>query len=170
MSASEQGEAHAATLIVMDIDGVLADVRHRLHFLAARPKLWDEFFEACVDDAPLEQGLAIADAADHLVYFSGRPERYRAATLAWLEQHGFPRAPLHLRPDADRRPARDYKPDVLAKLGGPSAVRCVYDDDDRVIQRLETLGYSVVHVRWMPATDTLNQLALFDAQEREGRT
>lgn len=170
MSASGLHPAHTAALVVMDIDGVLADVRHRLHFLEAQPKRWDEFFDACVDDAPLEQGLSVARAAESLIYFSGRPERYRAVTLRWLAEHDFPTAPLHLRPDTDRRAARDYKPDVLARLGGTAAITRVYDDDERVVERLTSLGYSVVHVTWMPATEANSQLALFDAQEREGRT
>jgi hypothetical protein len=33
-------------LAVFDLDGVLADVRHRLHFLDRRPKDWDGFFAA----------------------------------------------------------------------------------------------------------------------------
>jgi len=155
----------------MDIDGVLADVRHRLHYLTSKPKRWDEFFDAASQDLVLPQGLQIASAAaESLVYFSGRPERCRQLTQVWLRSGGFPQAPLHLRPDWDRRPARDYKPEVLARLGGPAAVSVVYDDDERVVQRLTALGFRVVHANWMPSESTTSQMALFDAQEREGRT
>ena len=33
-------------LAVIDLDGVIADVRHRLHHLKAKPKDWDAFFAA----------------------------------------------------------------------------------------------------------------------------
>ena len=41
MTADPQG---ARPLAIFDIDGVVADVRHRLHHLESRPKGWDEFF------------------------------------------------------------------------------------------------------------------------------
>lgn len=47
-------------LVVFDVDGVLADVRHRLHFLRTRPKDWPAFFAAVPDDPPLAQGLRLA--------------------------------------------------------------------------------------------------------------
>ena len=40
-------------LAVFDVDGVLADVRHRLRFVERSPKDWDAFFSAAVDDPPL---------------------------------------------------------------------------------------------------------------------
>ena len=35
---------------VIDIDGVLADVGHRLHHIQGRPKDWAAFFAAAGDD------------------------------------------------------------------------------------------------------------------------
>jgi len=76
-------------LVILDIDGVLADIRHRLHYLAARPKNWEGFFAAAKNDQVLEVGAEFAKraAATHeIVYLTGRPERLRAATQAWLDQ------------------------------------------------------------------------------------
>ncbi len=44
---------------VVDLDGVLADVRHRLHHLDRRPKDWDSFFAAAPSDPPLAEGFAV---------------------------------------------------------------------------------------------------------------
>ena len=58
------GRASGPARAVFDIDGVLADVRHRLHHVTARPKDWDAFFGAAPDDPPLREGLnAVATAA-----------------------------------------------------------------------------------------------------------
>ena len=79
-----------SALVVLDIDGVLADVRHRLHYLASRPKNWDGFFAAAKDDELLEVGAEFAKRAagtHDIVYLTGRPERLRAATQAWLDEH-----------------------------------------------------------------------------------
>ena len=45
-----------AALAVFDIDGVLADVRHRLHYLQSRPQRWEAFFLAAERDPLLEEG------------------------------------------------------------------------------------------------------------------
>ena len=36
-------------LAVVDIDGVVADVRHRLHYIEGKPRQWDRFFSAATD-------------------------------------------------------------------------------------------------------------------------
>ena len=50
MTRPESGAADERPLAVFDIDGVLADVRHRLHFLQCRPQRWERFFSSA---APL---------------------------------------------------------------------------------------------------------------------
>ena len=50
----------AGALAVFDIDGVLADVRHRLHHLQARPQRWEAFFLAADRDPLLEEGAVPA--------------------------------------------------------------------------------------------------------------
>jgi hypothetical protein len=134
--------------VVFDIDGVLADGRHREHFLASRPKDWVSFFALLCDDGPIERGierLRSMRAAHECILVSGRPERTRAATLAWLAAHGVDPLRVYLRPDRDYRPAPQFKAEVLAALGGPDAVALVIDDDERVISGLAAAGYHVEH-------------------------
>ena len=67
-------------LAVFDIDGVLADVRHRLHFVESHPKRWSAFFGAADEDQLLAEGAALLRSlADSLEvrYLTGRPERMR---------------------------------------------------------------------------------------------
>src|SRR4051812_41343002 len=78
---------HERPIAVIDLDGVVADVRHRLHHLDLRPRDWAAFFGGIPDDPVLPEGLAVVErlADDHeLVYLTGRPERTRADTEAWL--------------------------------------------------------------------------------------
>jgi len=96
-------------LAVVDIDGVVADVRHRLHFIEGKPRQWDRFFAAADQDPPLPQGVALVKelAADHdVVWLTGRPERTRRATRTWLAAQGLPTESLIMRPNRDFRPAR----------------------------------------------------------------
>ncbi len=155
-------------LAVFDVDGVLADVRHRLHHLARRPKDWDAFFGAAVDDPPLAEGLLLArqSAQDcEVVYVTGRPERCREDTLAWFARHGLPEGRLAMRRPGDRRPARLAKPQLLQRLARGRVVAVVVDDDEQVCDAYERAGYRVLRARWADQAPLLEQ-----AQEREGRT
>ena len=155
-------------LAVFDIDGVLADVRHRLRFVERRPKDWDAFFDAAVDDPPLPQGVALAQesAKDcEVVYVTGRPERCRPDTLAWFARHGLPEGRLSMRGSRDRRPARVAKLELLRRLAADRVVAVVVDDDAQVCDAYERAGYRVLRARWMS-----EEPALEVAQEEEGRT
>jgi len=153
---------------VVDIDGVLADVRHRLHHLDGARKDWDAFFAAAPADEPLVEGRAVAErlAQDHdLVYLSGRPDRYRDDTVAWLDGHGLPPGEVMLRPDRDRRPARMFKLERLAQIAADRTVGVVVDDDPAVCGAARKRGFTVFQATWMAP-----EQRLLDAQEREGRT
>jgi phosphoglycolate phosphatase-like HAD superfamily hydrolase len=156
----------------VDVDGVLADVRHRLAHLAGRRKDWDAFFAAAPDDPPLPEGLAVAArlAADHeVVYLTGRPEGCRRDTLAWLQRHGLPEGRLVMRREGDRRPARLTKVALLRRLATERPVAVLVDDDAQVCTAARAAGFSVLRADWMP-TDPASDNTLTEAQERHGRT
>jgi len=161
------------TIVVFDVDGVLADVRHRLRHVERTPKDWAAFFDAMDADGPLEDGIELArrHAADghRIVYLTGRNEDYRAITSNWLARHGLPDGRLVMRRADDRRPARLFKPAALRRIAADGPVVSVVDDDDAVVAVLRRDGWPVVHATWMNA-DRDEQQSLFDAQEIEGRT
>lgn len=153
---------------VFDLDGVLADVRHRLHHLERRPRDWDAFFGAVAEDPPLETGVALAreSARDcDVVYLTGRPERCRADTLAWLERQDLPAGTLEMRRERDRRPARTAKLERLRRIAADRVVAVVVDDDPQVCRAYEAAGFTVLRATW-----AADQPTLFDAQDGEGRT
>ncbi|MFD9791171.1 hypothetical protein ACFWXK_09480 [Streptomyces sp. NPDC059070] len=155
-------------LAVFDLDGTLADSGHRQHFLEGATRDWKAFFAAAPADPPLERGVALclASAGEcEVVYLTGRPERCRRDTLAWLAAQGLPAGALHMRPDADRRPARTTKLEALRRIAAGRAVRMLVDDDELVCDAAERAGFRVVRARWAAGSE-----ALKDAQEREGRT
>jgi hypothetical protein len=152
----------------VDIDGVVADVTHRLHHLEGRRKDWDAFFAAAVDDPPHEEGLAIVArlAEDHeVVYLTGRPERCRPDTEWWLERHGIGGHRLHMRPQGTRRPAAEVKRELLDELARGRDVAVVVDDDPVVIAAMKAAGRPTFHATWAERSQTLHR-----AQEVEGRS
>jgi hypothetical protein len=155
-------------LAVIDIDGVVADVRHRLQLIQGTPRRWDEFFAAAADDPPLPDGVALVLklAADHdIVWLTGRPERNRRLTTAWLAAQGLPTEPLLMRPNRDFRPARLTKLEQLRTLRGEREVAVVVDDDPEVVAMVAGEGFAVTLADWLPHTPTLHT-----AQESDGRT
>jgi len=153
---------------VIDIDGVVADVRHRLHLIEGGSRRWDEFFRRAADDPPLPAGVNLVRelAADHdVVWLTGRPERIRDDTVRWLEEHGLPHGRLLMRPERDFRPARLTKREELRRLRRGREVAVVVDDDPDVVATLTEDGFPVRLADWLPHPSTLRA-----AQERDGRT
>jgi len=158
----------ARLIAAVDIDGVLADVRHRLHHVEAAPKDWAAFFAAAPEDPVLDQGVVtvtrLAEVFD-IMYLSGRPERCRADTLRWFEQHDLPPGDLVLRPPGDRRPAAVVKVEALDRVAARRTVALLVDDDPLVLDAARRAGYDVLPADWMPAQESLRE-----AQEVEGET
>jgi phosphoglycolate phosphatase-like HAD superfamily hydrolase len=155
-------------LAVFDVDGVLADVRHRLHHLETRPKRWDAFFRDAVHDPPLAEGIALClESAKEceVVYVTGRPESCRRDTLEWFARQGLPAGRLSMRRSGDRRPARLAKPELLRSLARGRVVAVVVDDDEQVCDAYEDAGWRVLRATWMADAPLLHE-----AQESDGRT
>ncbi|MDN3026964.1 HAD family acid phosphatase [Streptomyces sp. S.PB5] len=155
-------------LAVFDLDNTLADTAHRQRFLEHKPRDWDGFFAAAPEDPPIPQGVALVlESAEEceIVYLTGRPERCRRDTVAWLAAQGLPEGRIHMRRDNDRRPARRTKLEILRRLERTHEIRVLVDDDELVCQDAERAGFTVVRARW-----TAPSAALEAAQEREGRT
>jgi phosphoglycolate phosphatase-like HAD superfamily hydrolase len=157
------------SLAIFDIDGVVADVRHRLHHLETRPKDWGGFFGAAGDDPPLTEGLTlVADLRQRheIVWLTGRPDWLRTTTRHWLDAHGLPIGELFMRAGGDHRPARLYKVGVLRRLaGGGRQIAAFIDDDSEVVDTARAAGYPAVLADWAGRAP-----ALREAQDRLGRT
>jgi len=153
-------------IAVFDIDGVVADVRHRLRHLEGR-RNWRAFFAAAGRDPLLPEGARLVAelAARHdVVWLSGRPEWLREVTVGWLERHELPAREVRLRPAGDFRPAPRFKLDVLHSLAG-RGVAAFVDDDDEVIDAALAAGFPAALADWVPRSEPLRQ-----AQDRQGRT
>jgi hypothetical protein len=174
MTDAGAADAHAADahvgrpLAVIDIDGVVADVRHRLRFLERRPKDWRGFFGAAPQDPVLEVGRdtvrRLAEVCE-VVYLSGRPEHCRRDTVEWFARHGLPEGRLLLRRGGDFRPAKEVKVEVLRQLAQQAPVAVLVDDDPAVLDAARAAGFDVLPATWMGSAPVLQE-----AQEKDGRT
>jgi thiamine monophosphate synthase len=116
-----------------------------------------------------------------VVYLTGRPERCRGETLAWLADQGLPPGEVLMRDEGDRRPARLTKVGALRRLARRYEVASFVDDDAAVVEAVRAAGFPVQHARWMPSgapdaqaapgqVGASPQQVLFEIQEAEGRT
>jgi len=147
------------TVAVFDIDGVVADVRHRLHLIEGRRRDWVRFHESAVYDPALVEGITLVNdlgGQHEIAWLSGRPEWLRAVTRDWLEKHGLPHAEIHLRGNSDRRPARLFKLGVLRRLSARSIAAFV-DDDTEVVQAAIAAGYPATLADWVPRAPSLRE-------------
>jgi phosphoglycolate phosphatase-like HAD superfamily hydrolase len=164
---AEQIPAEPKPIAVLDIDGVLADVRHRLHHLEAHPKSWSGFFAAASGDPLLPEGAAVAHrlAQDHeVVYLTGRPERCRRDTERWLVRHGLPEGLLLMRAESDRRPARQAKLAHLRRLARRGTVEVLVDDDPDVIEAATEAGLPAMLADWVPRAAVLAKAQAVDGR------
>ena len=148
MTPAPDAVAGHADVAVFDVDGVLADVTHRRHFIEGR-RDWPAFFAAAGDDRPLSTGIELARAAADrgldLVYLSGRPEHLREVTLGWLRAHDVPEGQLLLRPERDRSPATAVKLRLLLRLTAAQRIVFFVDDDTDVVDAVRSAQPPLVH-------------------------
>jgi hypothetical protein len=161
-------------LAVVDIDGVVADVRHRLQYVERKPKDWDAFFGAAPHDPPHAEGVDLVTSlgeTHEVVFLTGRPEKTRGDTETWLAAQGLGGHPVFMRPGGDRRPAAKVKVELLRELARGREVGVVVDDDPYVIEAMRAAGFNVHAAEWeRRLLDEQDADALIEAQEVEGRT
>jgi hypothetical protein len=104
--------------IIVDIDGTIADCRHRRHFVNDGNKDWKSFYEAMTQDSCIEpiKFLIINTAWVRLVYCTGRPEEYRPHTEEWLKNNGFYWSEIYMRKTGDFRPDYIVKEEMLDQM------------------------------------------------------
>jgi len=115
----------AGSVVFLDIDGVLANTRHREHYVAARPKNWIGFFSEMGKDSLHSEGRRLyrklVDRGATIIYLTGRNEHYRTLTSEWLEDQGFSLEwDLVMRPAGFRMPLAQWKSEVLRMAVGKS--------------------------------------------------
>ncbi|UTW54814.1 HAD family acid phosphatase [Kordiimonas sp. SCSIO 12610] len=126
-------------LVIFDIDGTLADISHRRHFVMGDNQNWAAFFKEMGDDTPnkpvvgLYQTLTVSNVYD-LIIVSARPENYRLLTEQWLVWNGIEFDRLIMRPEKDYRPDTEIKKEILdLLLSEGREIAFVVDDRDSVV-------------------------------------
>jgi uncharacterized HAD superfamily protein len=131
--------------IIVDLDGTLCDVEHRVHHVRSKPKNWGAFNQAMEHDQPYFwciELIAAMKARDYKIFFvTGRDENFRTMTEAWLSRHQVVYDELHMRRDGDFREDSEIKEEIyLGKIEKRAQVLFVVDDRRSVVDRWRKLG------------------------------
>jgi beta-phosphoglucomutase-like phosphatase (HAD superfamily) len=137
--------------VVWDLDGTLSDDRARAHFVeveAGRKRDWDSYFDAIEEDPPIAASMAILHALRkegvRIIFLTGRPERTRDKTERWLSANGLDEYDLLLmRPGHERRPAGEFKIEVVDDLRDRYEILCAFEDRIDVAESLRLGGVPV---------------------------
>lgn len=145
-------------IALVDIDGTIADISHRLHYIKSdgtkyipddAPVDWDSFFNAMVDDIPIDGMCKLIQSLNHvydIIYITGRPDSHRKQTEEWLNNHKFPlMLGVYMRTTGDHRPdylvKRELYEAVLKDMDAePTDVKIAIEDRKQVVDMWRSLG------------------------------
>lgn len=131
--------------IIVDLDGTLCDVEHRVHHVKSKPKNWNAFNEAMGKDEPyywcLELIAAMKSRGYKIYFVTGREENFRSLTTQWLDYHSICYDELYMRRDQDFRDDAEVKEEIYVKeIVEKSQVLFVVDDRKSVVERWRKMG------------------------------
>ena len=132
--------------ILVDLDGTLADITHRRHFVQTHPKNWKAFSEAMVFDKPNPAVEFVYRAICHYKYetdiiiVSGRSDEYREKTEKWLMYNAFNYDSLYMRKEGDYRDDSIVKGEIADEIEKTHNILFVFDDRPRVVRSWQKRG------------------------------
>lgn len=132
--------------IIVDIDGTLADLSHRSPYakdeaLYLKDKL-NDYVSGIV--ALYQEGIGNSAI---VILMSGREEKFRDVTNAWLLKHGVENDALYMRATGDPRNDSIIKNELFEKyIAGKYNIDFILDDRLRVCQMWYAKGLNVLRV------------------------
>ena len=139
---------------IFDIDGTIASIDHRRHFVASKPKNWMAFRRGMANDLPNLDIIwllkTMKAAGCTILIASGRGEEDRMVTETWLRDVagvGDLYERLYMRPE------QDYRSDAIVKVELLQQIRqwhgepfIWFDDRDSVVNAIRAEGVRVLQV------------------------
>ena len=143
--------------IIFDIDGTLADCRHRLHHLPN----YDKFFAEMDKDGLIASVAYLLNKVQltndkaaivstqfkfqntlEILLVTGRPDNYKSVTLDWLQTHRLRFTDIYMRKTGDHRPDHVIKDEIRQEIEKTYDIRLVIDDRPKVVAMWRRAGYT----------------------------
>lgn len=126
-------------VVLFDIDGTLADIRHRRPLLTQEVPDWKSFNKLMGQDTPNEPVVSLYRSlwnsnSFEIILVSGRNEKYRKITEQWLIWNEIPFGRLLMRMDDDNRSDYLIKKEILGELiSEGKKIEFAVDDRQQVV-------------------------------------
>ena len=130
-------EPPSGNVLIVDIDGVLADASAHQHFLNGETQNWEAFFKALIDSRTSrevqELVRSISSSSDIPVFLlTARPSYLFEMTVEWLDKNKVFWDALLMRDQDDERESPEIKLDLVRDLMKSGyKPELVLDDDPR---------------------------------------
>lgn len=131
--------------VIFDLDGTLANAEHRLHHIKNGSRDWDLFFEACVDDTPIDNNIELCQSLYenyNVIILTGRSNVVWDKTVTWLREHDIAYDELLMRQNGDYTPDHELKILMAQKANlTPKNTLCVFEDRSSVVRAWRNAGF-----------------------------
>lgn len=134
-------------IIIVDLDGTIADCSHRLHHIQGAKKDFTKFYSEVLQDTPIPDTLQLVkelhELGHKLIFCTGRSEECRLDTQKRLDRYFTPHEyTLYMRLIGDFRPDHIIKPERMKMVGiCPESTLLVLEDRDSVVKSWRHAGY-----------------------------
>lgn len=147
-------------IVIVDVDGTLTKVGDRIKYLQQEPKNWDEFYEHCDEDKPVESVCSLVNGLDwdYTLYFvTGRRESVKNKTIKWINEFvfgsltvigkGLISGRILMRKDGDFRHDTIVKPELLKEASiDLKDIAFVLEDRDSMVKKWREMGLTCLQV------------------------
>lgn len=138
--------------VIVDIDGTVADCRHRLPHIKGKKKNYKDFYAECTADEPIEDIIKLVELLEEdydIIFVTGRSEDVRVETDKWLTANlSFKNFQLLMRPSKDYRPDTEVKIELADMYGfTPGNVFLVLEDRDKVVEAWRSASFRCLQVK-----------------------
>ena len=139
---------------IFDLDGTLANISHRLHFIEGEKKDWDAFYDACDKDEPIKNTLKLLDIIgsndkNNIIILSGRSDAVRKKTIGWINKYVSIFYTLYMRKTGDHRPDVEVKQEWLdewLKHHTKEEIGGIFEDRKQVVDMWRKNGITCYQV------------------------
>jgi len=138
-------------IVIFDLDGTLADIRHRVHHVSSSVKAerdWKSFYQDIDKDVPNSDVCQLCRTLRlnyEIWILTGRSEEYRSYTENWLFWNNIHYDELRMRSSDDMRKDIECKFDMLSEEE-QKGVLVIFEDRTQVVEMWRQRNITVCQV------------------------
>ena len=134
--------------VVFDIDGTLANIDHRVHYVESKPANWKAFADNVYYDTPVEYVIELLEFYEKIkkyaiVVLTGREgtEKQQDDTVKWLYDNDIEPDLFIMRPEGNYDCDTIIKKNMMVEVEKNYEVHCIFDDRPKVVRMWRDAGY-----------------------------